>query len=383
MIADIANQLALASDDSPTRTYRPRPSLAGPERCIRQLAYHALGVTPTPIPGRGLIVFDDSSWHEELTKDLLRRSVYHIHSEQMAVDIPAPGLNPLSYTCEACGRAVPPETLHGHLDWVQTDPLFRDTLVEHKALNHFGFERIEKGALPIDYLVQTCCYSAGLQRVQPGLQDAVLCIKNKNTAKYLELTLTYDARTDEATVHDLIVSCGDAPAERTALNHTLSAPVGQALAKFREVEVYRSEQRVPARPFEIGTTFPCGYCVFQGPCWEGFEREFEAMTGDVQLDEQIEELARFSLELSGHITAMEKDRDEKREAIKALLIAKAVRGGLTPSYAILRSLRQKTAWDESKIPPAVAALAKQEKPYEVLTIRKRKDVPHAVHAHQE
>lgn len=332
-------------------------------------------MTPKPIPGRGLLVFDDSSWHEELTKDLLRRSVYQIHSEQMPVEIPAPGLNLKGYACETCGLTVPPETLHGHLDWVQTDPLMRDTLVEHKALNHFGCERLEKGGVPWDYLTQTCFYSAGLQRVNPDLRDAVLCIKNKNTAKYLEYTIRYDATTDEGEVRELIVSCGDAPAERTALNLPLHHPVADALDKFRLVELSRAETKLPDRPFEIGTTFPCGYCVYQGPCWEGYEREFESMTGEAQLDEQVEELARLSLELAGHITAMEKDRDERREAIKILLRAQEIKGGLTTSYVITRSLRHKASWIEEKIPASIAAVAKQDKPFEVLTIRKRKDVP--------
>lgn len=335
------------------------------------MTYRALGATPKPFPGRSLLVFDDSSWHEELTKDLMRRSVYTVHSEQMAVELRAPGLNAAGYDCPHCGAAVPPETLHGHLDWIQSDPLGRDTGVEHKAINHFTFQRYEKGEIPWDYVVQTCCYAAGAQRVNPELRDWVLVIKNKNTAQYLEWRLRYDGPTDQCSILDRVQSQGDAPALIEQVNHYLQHPVGKALEKFRVVETYRTENRLPPRPFELGTAFPCSYCAFAGPCWEGYEQELGSLTSDVQLDAQVEDLARLSLELGGHISAMTKERDEARDAIKALLRAQDLKGGLTPSYVITRSVRGRDVWHEDKMPAAVVAAAKEHRPFEVLTIRKR------------
>ena len=61
--------------------FKPRPSSAGPERCIRQMVYHGLGFPSEPLSGRAILVFDDSSWHEELTLDWLRKSAFKIHSE--------------------------------------------------------------------------------------------------------------------------------------------------------------------------------------------------------------------------------------------------------------------------------------------------------------
>ena len=62
--------------------FRPRPSMAGPERCSRQMVFHGMGVSRSPMPGRAVMVFDDSSWHEELTADWLRKTAYKLHSQQ-------------------------------------------------------------------------------------------------------------------------------------------------------------------------------------------------------------------------------------------------------------------------------------------------------------
>lgn len=63
MIADVIPKLA--EFERKDLSYRPRPSAAGPDRCIRQMVYHGLGIPKEPLPGRALLVFDDSSWYYE------------------------------------------------------------------------------------------------------------------------------------------------------------------------------------------------------------------------------------------------------------------------------------------------------------------------------
>ena len=46
MIADIILKVA-AMERTEEDAYRPRPSSAGPQRCIRQMVYHGLGISLT------------------------------------------------------------------------------------------------------------------------------------------------------------------------------------------------------------------------------------------------------------------------------------------------------------------------------------------------
>ena len=82
MLADILHKLSTEEE----HPYYPRPSLAGPERCVRQLVYQGLGMPKEPLPGRTYHVFDDGTFHEELTADWIRKSAFQIHSQQMGVD---------------------------------------------------------------------------------------------------------------------------------------------------------------------------------------------------------------------------------------------------------------------------------------------------------
>ena len=275
MIAELMNGLAKLEQDDEFKPYYARPSLAGPERCIRQLTYKAMNVQPAPLPGRSLLTMNDSSWHEELTFDWIAKSVYQVHSRQMAVEIPAPGINLSGFYCSICAKPVEPELIHGHIDGLLTDPIQRDALLEHKALNRFGCQRIESGVVPMDYFTQACLYSAGLQRVQPALTTILLLIKNKDTAQYLEYEMTYREATDQLIVHRLIISYGDLPAQTRDMELVIESPVAKALEKFRLVEESSARHELPSRPFPLNTTFPCGYCPFEGPCWASYEEEFE------------------------------------------------------------------------------------------------------------
>jgi hypothetical protein len=164
MIADIIPKLAEFERED--YKYKPRPSNAGPERRIRQMVYHDLEVLKEPLPGRALLVFDDSSWHEELTADWIRKSAYKLHSEQMQVDLVSQGIK-----------------LRGRIDYLITCLAGDDFLLEHKAISHFSLQHYLEGELPTNYLTQMCIYMRALQQIQPELTAELLLVKN--TAQYL------------------------------------------------------------------------------------------------------------------------------------------------------------------------------------------------------
>jgi hypothetical protein len=151
--------------------YSPRPSSAGPERCLRELCYWALGFKGKPQSDRSLARMDDSSWHEQLTMDLIRKTAFRLHSEQMAVE---------------CGQVIrngKPFTIKGRIDGLVTDLLGVDRLLEHKAVDHFTFQRYTSEEFPLDYLSQVVLYLVGLVKIQTEIKEAILLFKNKNTSQ--------------------------------------------------------------------------------------------------------------------------------------------------------------------------------------------------------
>lgn len=334
MFAELINSLAKTYQSDEGHAYHARPSMAGPERCIRAMTYHALGVEPAPFPGRALLTFDDSSWHEELTIQWHERSVLKVHSRQMPVDLPAPGINPNGFHCGICEKAVSGGVIHGHIDWIVQPPVGDEYLVEHKALSHFGCQRIEKGELPLDYLVQACIYSAALQRVQPDLRLVNLLIKNKNTAQYIEFEMVYDAAVDSLLIQQRITSHGDSPAEILNLMEVIEKPVGQAIEKFREIESRIDSKTLPKRPFEYGTDFPCGYCRWGKTCWENYDQEFAALSTDVALSDEIATAARFYKELGAQESEIKEQRKEINSTIKAALRNMDAKAGKAGEYLI-------------------------------------------------
>lgn len=216
--------------------YRPRPSLAGPERCIRSLVYHAAGTPRAALPGRAVVIFDDGRWHQQLLADWIRKSAYQLHSEEMLVETP-----------------VGP----GHIDGIITDLLQLDRLLEVKSVNHFSYERWWKGDYPLDYFTQVALYVAGLQKVQPEINEALLLCKNKNTSALMEFRLRYDRDDDSLALVEIIRSDG----ENSKSDFIMYCVTRVAVEKFRQVEEYAASKTLPARPFEYGSDWPCGYCV--------------------------------------------------------------------------------------------------------------------------
>ena len=355
MLAEFVNALAKTYQSDEAQPYYARPSMAGPDRCIRALTYQALGVKAEYFPGRAIMAMDDSSWHEELTIQWMERSVLKVHSRQMPVDIPAPGINPYGFWCSVCKKNIPAEMIHGHIDWIIQPPTGFEVLAEHKALSHFQCQKIETGEdgyLPMDNIVQTCIYSKGLQLVQPNLSRIVLIIKNKNTAQFIELEGDYNAETDTLLIERKIISRGDAPAEIVQMMTVIERPVSNAFDKFREVQRYAGLKTLPVRPFSYDTDFPCGYCRWGKLCWSTFYEEFLRFPENVTLSKEIEQKAIEYKKLGAIMNQTKKEHEEIKEELRAAVMAIPAKSGRAGQFLIELKPYEETDIDEALVPPA-------------------------------
>ena len=318
MLADtLLKVLAMKFQEEAEHKYRPRPSMAGPERCIRQTVYSAMGESKRPLPGRAVAVFSDSSWAEETTADLIRQSAYQIHSEQMPITIPDafPWRTKGHWVCDVCGEKIPNKDCHGHIDYIVTDMMAVDHLVEHKALSHFGFEGMMNGSLPLDYFTQLAIYMNGAQRLNPDLQSGILLVKNKNQSGYLEFTCQYHLKTDTFTVLERIHHTGD----RQTLNLSYKKIVESAFFKFASVEGYRKAKVLPDRPYDYDH-WRCQYCQFTKTCWQNYVPEFNEMSTDAVVAEgHIVELIDKERDLAQGESVLIKKRKALRVDIKKVL----------------------------------------------------------------
>jgi len=355
MIADLIPKIAAMEAADDNLPYYPRPSLAGPmhregieTRCIRSMVYWAAGFEPSPLPGRAQLVFDDSSWHETLTLDWVRKSIYKVHSEQMKISVD--------------GRK-------GSIDAIVTDPMAKDFLLEHKAISHFSFEKIWKGEIPWDYVHQFCDYAHGLQDINPEIQEGFLLLKNKNTAQYIEIWLSYYAPIDQCTIEKMIRSTG----EEIKIGKVIEWPVvGESNAKFQAVADHVKNKTLPKRPYSMNH-WRCDYCRWGETCWKSYEEEFAALSDSVAFEGEIVDLCRYYLETNLHLGEMEKEKEKLRTQIIKILEEKEARKGTAGPYNISWSMREKETVDQSLIPPDILQSAKKKSSFYVLNIRQRKE----------
>ena len=243
MLAEIIPKLAEFERED--HEYYPRPSLSGPERCERQMVYWGLGFSGNPLPGRTIVLFDDSSWHAELTLDWLRKSVYRVHSTEMRID---------------CGEKYG-ICLQGSIDGIVTDILGKDYLLENKSINHFTFQRYWTGELPQDYMSQIALYFRGVQKINPDIHEGIILVKNKNTAQYLEFVMEY--KTDDLLIKEMINSRN----EKKVINTTINNITDLAFSKFARVKKAIKDKNLPKRPYE-SNSWQCEYCAYNKICWE-------------------------------------------------------------------------------------------------------------------
>ncbi|MBZ0158429.1 MAG: hypothetical protein K8I29_19700 [Alphaproteobacteria bacterium] len=378
MLAEVLHKIA-GFDREERGDYFPRPSLAGPERCLRALTYWAMG-TPEDkgMADRFLMVLDDSSWHEELTADWIRKSAYALHSQQMSVDICRMGIYPQTKDkegniteptrhCTTCDQEVPLDVLHGHIDGIVTDLLGTDYLWEHKALNHFTFERFWNGELPMDYLTQCCLYLRGLQLVNPEMKRGNLLIKNKNTSAYIDYLIEYDNANDTATIIEISHSNGT----KKQGGQAFPGITNSAIERFRTVREHVARQELPDRPHELGTQFPCGYCAWEETCWSGYEQEYHELAQDVEFEQDVVDLCRLYLEEAMHEKNAGARKDELRQQIRAILAEKEASKGKAGDYLIHNRLQKEVRLKKKEeIPEEYLPYVTKESLKEILTIRK-------------
>lgn len=234
MLAEIIPKIAAAEQfekGKRDRRYRPRASASGLERCLRADVYHGLDVPREPFPGRAMLIFDDATWQEELTADWIRKSAFKLHSEQMELTV-----------FEVNGKPV-----YGHIDGIITDPAGIDRLWEHKAINMFTFGKYELGEIPRDYIYQCCSYINGLRKEAPGINEAILLIKNKNTAQYMEFLIKYDFDKDSAEII-LTVADGKVKNDKLAVMENI---IKSAIERFETIQKYIDGKKLPLRPYDI------------------------------------------------------------------------------------------------------------------------------------
>jgi hypothetical protein len=310
-------RMAAGEKEGPKKYY-PRPSSAGPERCTRQMVYHRMGYEEEGGTARGgddrkFLVFDSSSWHEELVADWIRQSPFTLHSQQMKVDlgITIPGYN---------------NPLGGSIDGILQDLMNVEELWENKAINHFTFESYweadpgDMDKIPWDNICQSCVYSASLQREQANITGIRLTVKNKNTDNMIEFQMEY--------LKDcvLIKTCTHMSSEVKELNILVYFPVSYCVDKFVRIEEHALSGTLPDREYEHDH-WRCEYCSYRTKCWEKYLAEMEQLSTDAMLADEVETLVTYFQEIKAQIREMEKEKDElKEQVIQVMKEAKAQKG---------------------------------------------------------
>ncbi len=377
MLADLLHKIAsMEQEEAP---YAIRPSLASPEtaedpgRCRRAMTYWRRGEPPAPWPGRFLMVLDDSSWHEELTADWIRKTAYRLHSQQMPVDIPLQKPLGAERVCHRCRRRIQPILMHGHIDGVLTDLLWVDRLYEHKALNHFTFQELSRGAFPLDYLTQGCLYLTGLKQLDPTAHEVLLLVKNKNTSAYLEYRFTYEPEVDLCHVIELVGSDGT----RRDLDITLPGLVMAALKKFEEVEAHHAAGTLPSRPY-TRDSWRCGYCRWAQTCWDGYEAEHQALAKDVALPNEAEALLQAYWEAGRQKKDGEAAQEVLRPKLLDLLEQAGAKSGRAGVFSVTWSLQTRTSLDLSLLPSKARKQAEVTRTVDVLRVKREEESDGAI-----
>lgn len=337
MLADVILKIAGQFQETEDHAYYPRPSMAGKERCTRQMVYHGLNIPKEPLAGRAVMIFSDSSFHEDLTADWIRKSAYQLHSEQMEIKVDI-GFD---------------FTLTGHIDGIVTDLLDVDYLWEHKAINHFSWQKYWDGSIPYDYVSQCCIYLRGLQSDNPNLTKAILLLKNKNTAAYMELIISYSGDTDRAVVEKATNSSG----EEKEINEIIEHAVWSCFEKFRYVNECIKNQTLPKRDYFIGDDWHCEYCAWGKTCWQGYKKEFAELKTDTMLPEEVETMIRYYKELGGQKSDIEKEYKELSGKVKDAMKEIGAREGRAGAYIVKLSLTETNRIDKEKLTPAEIAKA--------------------------
>jgi len=316
MLAEIIPKIAAMENEE--YDFRPRPSLAGPERCIRQMVMWGLGIPRSPMPGRAIMIFSDSSWHEELTADWLRKTAYQVHSQQMTVQCRPP-----------MGK--------GKIDGILTDMNRVDRLWEHKAISHFSFQRLWEGPLPLDYLTQTAIYLDALKE-ETDIEEAILLFKNKNTAQFIEYRVRYEW--DVLAILEMVNSQGE-HLVRDGKDYCVIHDIYQnAIDKFNEVLERIEGKNLPKRQYEQND-WHCEYCGWYEECWKNYHEEFAELKTDLIFPEEFATDIRFYRELGGQESDIKKQREEVKKVIIKKMKEADAREGRAEEYIVRLKLEER------------------------------------------
>jgi hypothetical protein len=324
------------------------------------------------LPGRAILIMDDSSWHEELTADWIRKTNYTLHSQQMHVNIPMVDMGWLEErTCQTpingkpCGHVIPQGCIGAHIDGMLQEPMMDEWGYEHKALNHFTFKSLwEEGNYPIDYFTQSTLYYHGTLRVQ-ALKGWMLLIKNKNTAQYLEFLMNYEPKEDKLTVFHKRDSTGDFE----DINFVLEHVVERASDKFNKVHELQLAKTLPSRQYNLND-WQCDYCRWGGKCWEGYEAEFKALKESVRFEDDVTVALNYLAELKAEKKRVDSALDEAKQFVLTSMKAKDSREGIAGPYVVKRSLRKRSSPSKELIPKNILKDCMKETIFETLSFTK-------------
>ena len=410
MLSEILHKVA--GFEREEHTYYPRPSMSGPERCLRQTVYLASGHSrDKQMADRFIHVLDDSSWHEELTADWIGKTAFDLNSRQMKVD------------CFELPFMSPPHMVSGSIDGILTDMMFVDYLWENKAINMFTFERywngVKEGIFPLDYFTQCACYLEGLRKINPSFDKAILLVKNKNTLQFFDYTLRYIPEADTIEVVTMSRSDGShiLPDKDTPI-FTFNNVIASAIERFRLIHEHVHAGTFPERQYDL-SDWQCQYCGYGETCWQDYEKEYSSLATNGILDgiedilakyvnanaelgskrnpgfEQeyldlkgkivaifdqaneylqtsLPELCAYYLETKGHIDTLEEQKEAVKKEVRDLLTENRVRKATAGPYVIDDRLDKYSYLNRDKLDPAAVIRATEKRFKRVLTIRRPK-----------
>jgi hypothetical protein len=238
-------------------------------------------------------------------------------------------------------------TLTGHIDGIVTDIIGNDYLLEHKGINHFSWQKYWDGSIPYDYVAQCCIYLRGLQSVNPNINRAVLLLKNKNTAAYMELIIYYDASCDTAMVERANNSNG----ETKQICEPITKAVLSCFQKFQFVNDCIKKHTLPKRDYFIGDDWHCDYCAYGKTCWEGYKKEFTELKTATMLPDDVADMLRYYRELGAQKTSIESEYKDLADKIKNTMKEVGAREGRAGEYIARLSLIESSRIDKELLTP--------------------------------
>ncbi len=356
-----------AQEQGGAHLYYPRASNTGTERCVRADVYHGLKIPRKPFPGRTMLIFSDSTFHEDLTNDWIRKLAYKLHSEQMGLDcLTLPFGKEIRRYCSICKKEYPGNIVHGHPDGLlQNITTLEDFLYEHKAISFRQFEKYELGEVPIDYVCQCVSYLCGCKKLLPNIDKAILLIKNKNTAQYMQFVIHYDFDKDIADVI-LAISNGKVKNEKVS---TIKDVKKTIIDRYALINKHIEEKELPLRQYNIDQ-WRCTLCGWGEVCYEKYQEEFEKLTVKKDLDQDIQDLFTYYLETDMHHKEMGKEKKKLFDKIFALMKERELGQGRAGNYLVKRTLKESSSLDKKMLPVDLVKMATTITRKEDLSIRK-------------